>query len=78
MKNRIVILAGGKGTRLRPYTASFPKPLVPVGDLPILEILISQLANQGFTRFTIALGHLSGLIRAYIAQRKSQFCESGN
>ncbi len=73
MKNRIVILAGGKGTRLRPYTASFPKPLVPVGDLPILEILISQLANQGFTRFTIALGHLSGLIRAYIAQRKSQF-----
>ncbi len=71
MKNRIVILAGGKGTRLRPFTASFPKPLVPVGDQPILEILMTQLANQGFRRFTIALGHLSGLIRAYIDQRKS-------
>jgi len=71
MKNRVVILAGGKGTRLRPYTASFPKPLVPVGDLPILEILITQLANQGFSRFTLALGHLSGLIRAYVAQRES-------
>ena len=71
MTNRVVILAGGKGTRLRPYTASFPKPLVPVGDLPILEILLRQLADQGFDRFTIALGHLSGLIRAYIEQRKS-------
>lgn len=71
MDNRIVILAGGKGTRLRPYTASFPKPLVPVGDLPILEILIRQLSGQGFGRFTLALGHLAGLIRAYIAQRQS-------
>ncbi len=71
MTNRIVILAGGKGTRLRPFTASFPKPLVPVGDLPILEVLIRQLSGQGFSNFTFALGHLAGLIRAYIAQRKS-------
>jgi len=68
---RIVILAGGKGTRLRPFTASFPKPLVPVGDLPIMEVLLRQLSQQGFRRFTLTLGHLSGLIRAYVAQRQS-------
>jgi len=67
----IVILAGGKGTRLRPFTASFPKPLVPVGDLPIMEVLLRQLSKQGFRRFTLTLGHLSGLIRAYVAQRQS-------
>lgn len=60
-----VILAGGQGTRLRPYTISFPKPLVPVGDHPILEILIRQLARDGFTRLIIAVGHLSELIEAY-------------
>lgn len=69
--NRVVILAGGKGTRLRPFTASFPKPLVPVGDLPILEVLLRQLSSQGFVNYTLALGHLSGLIRAYVAQRQS-------
>jgi NDP-sugar pyrophosphorylase family protein len=60
-----VVLAGGQGTRLRPYTISFPKPLVPVGDRPILEILIRQLARDGFERLIIAVGHLSELIEAY-------------
>ena len=60
-----LVLAGGRGTRLRPYTISFPKPLVPVGDHPILEILIRQLARDGFTRLIIAVGHLSELIEAY-------------
>mgnify|MGYP000441079401 CR=1 FL=1 len=45
---RAVILAGGKGTRLAPYTVTFPKPLVPIGDLPVLEIVIRQLADAGF------------------------------
>jgi NDP-sugar pyrophosphorylase family protein len=45
---KAVILAGGKGTRLAPYTTAFPKPLVPVGDMPILEIIIRQLAKAGF------------------------------
>jgi NDP-mannose synthase len=61
----VVILAGGKGTRLMPYTTSLPKPLVPVGDYPILEILIRQLASQGFKKITLAVGHLAGLIQAY-------------
>lgn len=62
---RAVILAGGKGSRLRPFTVTIPKPLVPIGDLPILEILIRQLRRQGFTRVTLSVGHLASLIRAY-------------
>ncbi len=64
----VVILAGGKGTRLRPFTASFPKPLVPLGDMPILAILLRQLINHGFKEVTLTLGHLAELIRAYITQ----------
>jgi len=64
----VVILAGGKGTRLKPYTTALPKPLVPVGDYPILDILLRQLGNQGFKRITLAVGHLAGLIRAYFKQ----------
>jgi NDP-sugar pyrophosphorylase family protein len=62
---RAIVLAGGKGTRLRPYTTVFPKPLVPVGDYPILEIIVRQLARQGFTRITLSTGHLAELIEAY-------------
>jgi len=65
-----VILAGGKGTRLKPYTISFPKPLVPVGDYPILEIIIRQLATYGFDRITISTGHLAELIEAYFGNGK--------
>jgi NDP-mannose synthase len=61
----VVILAGGKGTRLLPYTASLPKPLVPVGEYPILDILLRQLSKQGFKKITLAVGHLAGLIQAY-------------
>ena len=61
-----VILAGGKGVRLRPYTTLIPKPLVPIGDYSILEIVLRQLADQGFTKATLAIGHLGQLIRAYV------------
>lgn len=63
---RAVILAGGKGTRLRPYTTLIPKPLVPLGGkYSILEIIIMQLARSGFTHITLAVNHLSQLIMAY-------------
>jgi len=62
---RAVILAGGKGTRLRPYTAVLPKPLVPVGDTPILEIILRQLARAGITDVTITVGHLASLIETF-------------
>ena len=62
-----VILAGGKGVRLRPYTTCLPKPLVPIGDqYSILEIIMRQLAQQGFRTVTLAIGHLGQLIRAYV------------
>ncbi|MGB2753635.1 MAG: sugar phosphate nucleotidyltransferase [Phycisphaerae bacterium] len=62
---RAVILAGGKGTRLRPYTATLPKPLVPVGDRSILDIVLMQLNRAGVTRVTMAVSHLAQLIMAY-------------
>lgn len=62
---RAVILAGGEGRRLEPYTISFPKPLVPVGDMPIMEVVIRQLERCGFDRVTLATGHLSDLLVAY-------------
>jgi NDP-sugar pyrophosphorylase family protein len=62
---RAVILAGGRGTRLRPYTISLPKPLMPVGDNPILEIIIRQLAAQGFDHITLAVNHQADILRAY-------------
>jgi NDP-sugar pyrophosphorylase family protein len=62
---KVVILAGGKGTRLLPYTTVYPKPLVPIGDRPILEILIRQLAKNGFDEVIFAVGHLAELIQAF-------------
>jgi len=65
MFRRAVVLAGGKGTRLRPYTVTMPKPLVPVGDYPILEIVIKQLIAYGFDHITVAVGHQADIIRSY-------------
>ncbi len=63
---RAIILAGGKGTRLRPYTTLIPKPLVPLGGkYSILEIIILQLREAGFSHITLAVNHLSHLIMAY-------------
>ncbi len=60
-----VILAGGRGTRLRPYTTTLPKPLVPVGERPILEIVLRQLRAAGVTRVTMAVNHMAELIMAF-------------
>lgn len=62
---KAVILAGGKGTRLAPYTVVFPKPLMPLGDIPILEVVVRQLRRYGFDEVTMAVGYLAELIRAY-------------
>ncbi len=61
---RAVILAGGKGTRLGPFTTILPKPLLPIGDRAILELLVEQLRVHGFTHLTLAVGYLSHLIEA--------------
>ena len=62
---RAIVLAGGLGTRLYPYTAVIPKPLMPIGDQSILEIVLRQLRRHGFERVTIATGHLAHLIEVF-------------
>jgi NDP-sugar pyrophosphorylase family protein len=58
-----VILAGGKGTRLQPYTDNLPKPLVKVGDTPIIEILLRQLKKGGVSKAIVALNHMGSQIQ---------------
>jgi len=62
---RAVVLAGGKGTRLLPYTTVLPKPLMPIGDTPIIEHVLLGLRDAGFKKVTISVGHLSELIEAF-------------
>ena len=64
---RAVIMAGGRGTRLAPYTTIVPKPLLPLDGMPILEILIRQLVRDGVDRITICLGHGGRIIKVYLA-----------
>ncbi len=68
MSNRaqVIILAGGEGSRLRPYTTVIPKPLMPVGGLPIIEILIRQLQSCGLKNIIIATGYLANFIESYL------------
>lgn len=61
---RVIILAGGRGRRLEPYTSILPKPLMPIGNRSIIEIMVAQLADAGFRNLTFSVGYLSHLIRA--------------
>jgi NDP-sugar pyrophosphorylase family protein len=62
---KAVVLAGGKGTRLQPYTTILPKPLMPIGDMPILEVLLRQMKRAGINHVVLTVGHLASLLRAY-------------
>lgn len=65
MSRRAVILAGGRGTRLRPYTVVLPKPLMPIGEYPILEVIVRQLISAGFDHITMAVNHQAEIIKAF-------------
>ena len=60
-----VVLAGGKGTRLAPYTNVLPKPLMPIGNMPILEVLLRQMKLAGVDEVVLTVGHLAGLLEAF-------------
>jgi len=62
---KAVVLAGGKGTRLAPYTKILPKPLMPIGDMPILEVLLRQMKRAGIEEVIITVGHLAKLLCAF-------------
>jgi len=62
---KAVVLAGGKGTRLAPYTTILPKPLMPIGDMPILEVLLRQMKRGGINHVVLTVGHLASLLRSY-------------
>jgi NDP-sugar pyrophosphorylase family protein len=62
---KAVVLAGGKGSRLAPYTRILPKPLMPIGEMPILEVILRQMKCAGIDEVVLAVGHLSGLLQAF-------------
>jgi NDP-sugar pyrophosphorylase family protein len=65
---RAVILAGGLGMRLRPYTTVLPKPLLPVGDRPVIEQILRRLEASGVNRVDFCVAHLGELIRVYLTE----------
>lgn len=62
---KAVVLAGGKGTRLAPYTTILPKPLMPIDDMPILEVMLRQMKQAGIRQVVLTVGHLASLLQAY-------------
>ena len=73
--SKAVVLAGGRGTRLAPYTSILPKPLMPVGDRSILELVVDQLEVSGINDITFCVGYLSHLIRAVFDNRDNEGVE---
>ncbi len=65
---KAVLLAGGKGTRLAPYTTILPKPLMPIGEMPILEIIIRQLTAHGVTEIIVCVGHMAAILESFFGK----------
>jgi NDP-sugar pyrophosphorylase family protein len=67
---KAVVLAGGKGARLAPYTRILPKPLMPIGDMPILEVLLRQMKRAGIEEVVLTVGHLAHLLQTFFMDGK--------
>jgi len=72
-KVSVVIMAGGKGTRLDPFTKILPKPLIPIGDKPIIELIMDRFHEYGMTDFYVTLSHKSKMIKAYFEEFKTKY-----
>ncbi len=73
LKLPVVIMAGGEGVRLRPFTKILPKPLMPIGDRPIIEIIIDRFFNYGCTDFYLSLNYKSNIIKAYFSDFEHKY-----
>ena len=69
----VVIMAGGKGTRLYPYTKILPKPLIPIGDIPIMERIINKFRDYGAEKFFATVNYKKGMIKSYFAENQMDF-----
>lgn len=72
-KCRVVIMAGGKGTRLKPYTSVLPKPLIPIGNKPIIEHIISNFNNSGISNFILTINYKAKIIQSYFQESKKKY-----
>jgi dTDP-glucose pyrophosphorylase len=70
-QTRVILMAGGLGMRLRPLTETMPKPMIPVGDKPLLERIVTRFQDQGFSRFTMSLNYLGHMIRDHFGDGSS-------
>jgi dTDP-glucose pyrophosphorylase len=73
IKVPVVIMAGGKGTRLDPFTKILPKPLMPIGDKPIIELIMDKFHEFGMEDFYVTLNHKSKMIKAYFKEFKTKY-----
>ena len=73
LKLSIVIMAGGKGTRLDPFTRILPKPLIPIGDKPIIELIMEKFAECGIKEFFISLNHKAMMVKSYLEEASQAF-----
>lgn len=71
-QEKIVIMAGGKGSRLDPFTKILPKPMIPIGDKPIIEFIMDKFHQQGFSNFTLSVGYKAEIIKMYFAENNSR------
>lgn len=72
-ENRVVVMAGGKGTRLDPFTRILPKPLIPIGNKPIIEVIMESFYRYGFYRFTYTLNYKKEYIKLFLKENKSDY-----
>lgn len=71
--NRVVIMAGGKGTRLEPFTRILPKPLIPIGEKPIIELIMEKFYEHGFCNFTYTLNYKKEYIKLFLTENNMPY-----